>query len=82
VSELGDLTPWSGDLTPYLLPFPSLSQAQCDARAELAAPLRPSQRLDVMQTHTESGGTHLYVRVGTHEFHVARSGSIVDLGTY
>jgi hypothetical protein len=59
----------------------ALSQAQCDALAELSATLRPDERLLVMQTYSESGGTHVYTH-SEHEgdCHVARNGSITSLG--
>lgn len=57
-----------------------LTHAQADALAELATELGPTQRLLVLQTYSESGGTHLYVHDGVDDLHVARSGKITSLG--
>jgi hypothetical protein len=58
-----------------------LSHEQADALAELAATLTPSQRLLVMQTHSESGGTHVYASTPHDgDVHIARGGSITSLG--
>lgn len=40
-----------------------ISQAQCDALAELSAGLLPHKRVTVQQTYTDTGGTHLYVEL-------------------
>lgn len=77
------------DWTPYgirktgvtVKKVPELSQAQCDALATLSAPLGPAQRLKLQQTWSESGGTHLYVRVdGEDEYHIAANGNVTSLG--
>lgn len=70
----------SDRVTTHLVPFPMLTQAQCDAIAELSATLKPERKLSLLQTYTESGGTHLYVRIGEHdEYHVATNGNVVTL---
>lgn len=57
-----------------------LSHAQCDALSELAAPLLEHHRLFIQQTVSESGGTHLYVRIDEDEYHVAVNGNISKMG--
>lgn len=70
-----------GDVTPYLKPFPQLNLAQIEALADLASNLGSKGQLDILQTHTTSGGTHLYVKHPRDgEFHIAASGNIVSLG--
>lgn len=63
------------DMRDSLLAFPQLSHAQCDAIAQLAETMKPDDRMDLMQTYTDSGGTHLYVRHKGQEFHVAANGN-------
>lgn len=57
----------------------SLTHAQCDALAELAADMLPHHRMAVQQTYTKSGGTHLYVLKGGVEHHISATGSVREL---
>jgi hypothetical protein len=57
-----------------------LSHAQCDALAELAASMKPHHRMFIQQTRSDSGGTHLYVRLADNEFHVALNGKVQVMG--
>ena len=59
------------------------TQAQLDALSELAAELRPEERLYVMQTWTQPGNTHLYATTPDQRrsgmcSHVALSGNVTD----
>lgn len=58
-----------------------LTQAQCDSLAELSASLKPEQKLSIVQTWSETGGTHLYAKhPDGDENHVARNGNALSLG--
>lgn len=66
----------------------TVSAAQLHALAELADEFNspPSARFMIEQTFTEVGGTHLYVRRGSHRFggltcvsHVSASGKVQAL---
>lgn len=58
-----------------------LSPAQVAALAVLAAEAAPTSRLRLEQTHTKTGGTHLYVTARRRVHHVAAStGRCVDVG--
>lgn len=59
-----------------------LTQAQADSIAELAGPLKPEEQVEITQTHTESGGLHLYARrPDGYEVHIAKSGRPQKMGT-
>jgi hypothetical protein len=69
------------DLRMGILTYPEITHAQADALAEVAAPLKPHQRMSVYQTWTESGGAHLYAELSTgEEYHIALNGNITKMG--
>lgn len=36
-------------------------------------------KVNLNQTYTKSGGTHLYVRIKSKEYHIAKSGNIQEI---
>ena len=56
----------------------ALSAAQRMALARL--PVKPGADVELDQTKTKSGGTHLYVKSGRREWHIARNGNVIEIG--
>lgn len=76
--KLDNLTPTDIKGVVGVLEF---SQAQLDTLAELAQNLKPTRRLVVEQTWTETGGWHVYAwnPVSNIAYHVAADGNLVEL---